>query len=73
MNIIEKYYIKKANLGQSDDYHTRIDSHDIDLLRKAQFYIFFAPACTLGVMYLGSKLKNEMLMTQHFYFYVKRA
>ena len=35
MNIIERYYIKKASLGQADDFHKRIEDNDIFLMRKA--------------------------------------
>jgi len=35
MNIIEKYYIRKASLHVKDDFHKRMEDHDIDLMRKA--------------------------------------
>ncbi len=35
MNVIEKYYLKKATMGQKDDFYDRIDTHDIFLIRKA--------------------------------------
>jgi hypothetical protein len=53
MNIIEKYYIRKSSLGHKDDIHLRLEDHDIDLMRKAQFYLFFAPAATFGLIYFG--------------------
>lgn len=53
MNIIESYYIKKANLHHTDDFHERIEDNDINLLRKAKFYMLIAPVMTFGIVYFG--------------------
>ena len=52
MNIIEKYYMKKASLGMSDEFYQEIEYSDIMLLRKAQIYMLVAPAMTMGVVYV---------------------
>lgn len=72
MNIIENYYIRKASMGQTDDLHNRIEEGDIDLLRKARFYMLFTPTVTLGVCYLGYRLKDQVLMSRHFYYIIKK-
>ena len=72
MNIIENYYIRKASRGVQDDYHNRIEDGDLDLLRKSRFYLFLTPTLTFGVVYLGYQLKNQVLMSQHFYYIIKK-
>lgn len=53
MNVIEKYYLRKATRGVKDDYHTRIDEGDLDILRKSKFYMVLAPCVTFGAVYMG--------------------
>lgn len=35
MNIVEKYYMKKASMGLNDEFYDAIELRDIELLRKA--------------------------------------
>jgi hypothetical protein len=71
MNIVEKYYIKKASVGMSDDYFKEIDEKDLQILRRAERYIFIAPAVTIGFVFLLNKLRYEVLMSQHFFHIIK--
>ena len=41
-------------------------------MRKAEIYLFIAPTVTIGVIYLLNKLRYEILMSQHFLYYIKR-
>ena len=71
MNIIEKYYMKKASMNIGDELHTYIEPNDIMLLKRAQIYVFVAPTVTLGFVYLLSKLRSDILMSQHFSYVIK--
>ena len=35
MNIVEKYYMRKASMGQNDSFYTELEKGDIDILRRA--------------------------------------
>ena len=72
MNIVEKYYIKKASVGQSDEFYTQIENRDLAILKKAQAYIFIAPTVTIGFVWLLNKLRYELLMSQHFFYMIKK-
>lgn len=72
MNIVESYYIRKSRLNHNDDYHSRIEQCDIELLRKAQIYMLLAPAFTLGLLYLAKELRQQVMMSQHFFFVIKK-
>lgn len=63
MNIVEKYYMRKASLGMSDEFYKEIESKDLEILKKAQLYLFIAPTMTVGVVYLLNKLRYELLMS----------
>jgi hypothetical protein len=41
-------------------------------LRKAQAYLFIAPTMTMGLVYLLNKLRYELLMSQHFFYMIKK-
>lgn len=58
MNIIEKYYIRKAHLNQSDDYYSEIDQGDIELMKRAKLYLFIVPIMTFGACYLAKELRS---------------
>eukprot|EP00347_Sterkiella_histriomuscorum_P023616 403333981 len=72
MNIIEKYYMRKANSFSTDDKYNSIEEGDIKLIRNAEFYMVAAPIATVGAVYLLNKLRSEMLMSQHFFYAIKR-
>ncbi len=72
MNIIEKYYMRKANMGHTDTYYEMLEHSDIQLLRNAELYMLLAPAFAVGIVHLMRKLKSEVLMSQHFYFIIKK-
>lgn len=72
MNIIEKYYMRKANMGSQDTFYDKLEPGDIQLLRNAQLYMFLAPVFAIGVVHLMRKLKSELLMSQHFYYIIKQ-
>lgn len=72
MNIVEKYYMKKASMGLSDEFYEAIEEKDIQILRKAQMYLFIAPTMTIGVVYLLNRLRYEVLMSQHFFYMIKK-
>jgi hypothetical protein len=59
-------------MKQSDEYYERIDKHDIDILRKAKAYLLVAPVLSVGFVYLLNKFRHEMLMSQHFFYVIKR-
>jgi hypothetical protein len=71
MNIVEKYYMRKASMGMSDEFYKEIEQRDIEIMRKAQIYLFVAPTLTVGVVYLLNKMRYEMLMSQHFFHIIK--
>ena len=35
MNIVEKYYMKKASMGMSDEFLERLELRDIEILKRA--------------------------------------
>lgn len=72
MNIVEKYYMKKASVGMSDEFYKEIEYRDIEIMRRAQLYLFIAPTMTLGIVYILNKLRYELLMSQHFFYMIKR-
>ena len=72
MNIVEKYYIKKASMGMSDEYYQEIDHRDLEILRRAERYLFIAPAVTVGFVFLLNRLRYELLMSQHFFHIIKQ-
>lgn len=72
MNIVEKYYIKKASVGMSDEFYTQIEERDLEILRKAQRYLFIAPTVTMLFVFLLNKLRYELLMSQHFFHIIKQ-
>jgi hypothetical protein len=41
-------------------------------MRKAQLYLFVAPTMTMGLVFLLNKLRYELLMSQHFFFLIKK-
>jgi len=63
MNIVEKYYMKKASVGMSDEFYKEIEHRDIEIMRRAQLYLFIAPTMTLGIVYILNKLRYELLMS----------
>jgi hypothetical protein len=71
MNIIERYYIKKASSFQTDTKYERMEPSDIDHIKRAEFYLVAAPMATVSVLYLVNKLKTELLMSQHFFYIIK--
>jgi hypothetical protein len=58
MNIIEKYYIRKAHLNTKDDYYGEIDKGDIELMKRAKLYLFIVPAITFSAFYLAKELRT---------------
>ncbi len=72
MNIVEKYYIKKASVGVSDEFYESIEPRDLEILKRAQLYLFIAPTATVGFVYLLNKLRYDILMSQHFFHIIKQ-
>ena len=72
MNIVEKYYIKKASVGMSDEFYKEIEPKDLEVLRRAERYLFIAPAATIGFVFLLNRLRYEVLMSQHFFHIIKQ-
>jgi hypothetical protein len=72
MNIVEKYYMRKASMGQNDSFYTELEKGDIDILRRAQIYLFVAPTVTMGFVFVLNKLRYELLMSQHFFYLIKK-
>ena len=60
MNVIDKYYMRKASLGMSDEFYQEIEQRDIVLLRKAQIYLFVAPTVT-GATMTGTTVPTAVL------------
>ncbi len=73
MNIIEKYYIRKAHLNQKDEFYGEIEKGDIELMKRAKLYLFIVPIVTFSACYIGKELRTQMFMSQHFYYVIKRA
>ncbi|CDW88167.1 UNKNOWN [Stylonychia lemnae] len=71
MNIIERYYMKKASSYQTDTKYDRLEPSDIHHIKRAEFYLVAAPVATVSILYLINKLKNEVLMSQHFFYIIK--
>jgi uncharacterized membrane protein len=71
MNIIEKYYMRKATSRQSDEFHTSIDQNDIALIKKAQLYMVVAPVVTIGGVYLMNLLRSEVMMSKNFIYMIR--
>lgn len=72
MNIVEKYYMRKASMGNNDEYYIAIEDADIQILRKAQMYLLISPTVTVGIVYLLNRLRYEIFISQHFYHIIKR-
>ena len=64
--------MRKASVGNNDEYYTAIQQEDINLMRKAQMYLVVAPTATVGVVFLLNRLRYELLMSQHFIHTIKR-
>ena len=73
MNIVENYYIRKAQIHKSDDFYERIDEGDLELLRRAWLYLLIAPAGSIVVCYLLKELRHSLMMSQNFSYVIKRA
>ena len=72
MNIVEKYYMRKASMGSNDMYYDAIETADIEILRRAQAYLLIAPTATIALVYVLNKLRYEVFMSQHFFYIIKR-
>jgi hypothetical protein len=72
MNIVEKYYMRKASLGMNDEFYQEIEQRDIDIMRKAQVYLLVAPIGTMGVVYILNQLRYEVLMSSNFFYVIKK-
>lgn len=72
MNIIEKYYMRKASMSTSDTFYEQLEPSDIQLLKNAQMYLFIAPAFSVGIVHLLSKMRTEMFISKHFHFIIKK-
>lgn len=72
MNIVEKYYMRKASMGQKDDFYQELEQNDIAIMRKAQTYLFVAPTLTVSFVFVLNKLRYELLMSQHFFYLIKK-
>lgn len=68
MNIVEKYYIRKAVSAASDEKHLHIEHRDISLIKRAELYLLVAPVGTIGLIYLINKIRKETVMSSHFYY-----
>ena len=64
--------MKKASVGMSDEFYKEIEYRDIEIMRRAQLYLFIAPTMNLGIVYILNKLRYELLMSQHFFYMIKR-
>jgi len=64
--------MKKASMGMSDEYYEAIEQKDIEIIKKAQRYLFIAPAATLAIIYILNKLRYELMMSQHFFYMIKK-
>jgi hypothetical protein len=49
-----------------------LDKSDIEIMRKAQVYLFVAPTLTMGFVFLLNRLRYELLMSQHFFYLIKK-
>lgn len=59
MDALSRYYVRKAQLSAKDEFQDHILFSDVDALRKAHAYLFFAPAVTmLGVHILIQMQEN---------------
>lgn len=72
MNIVEKYYMRKASMGSNDEFYQGLDYSDIAIMRRAETYLFVAPTVTIGFVFVLNKLRYELLMSQHFFYLIKK-
>jgi len=71
MNVIDKYYMRKASLGMSDEFYPELEARDMALLRRAQIYLVVAPTMTMAIIYVLRQLRYELLMSSHFFHIIK--
>ena len=72
MNIVDKYYMRKASMGQNDEFYQELEKRDIEIMKRAQVYLFVAPTLTMGFVFVLNKLRYELLMSQHFFYLIKK-
>ena len=41
-------------------------------MKRAQAYLFVAPALTVGFVFVLNRLRYELLMSQHFFYLIKK-
>lgn len=41
-------------------------------MKRAQIYLFVAPTFTVGFVFLLNRLRYELLMSQHFFYLIKK-
>ena len=51
MDQITRYYLRKAKLEVSDEYHERLALEDMNELTKASVYMMMAPTFTFALIY----------------------
>ena len=51
MDIITRYYLRKAKPEISDEYHERLALEDMNELTKASVYMIMAPTLTFALLY----------------------
>ena len=64
--------MRKASMGSSDQFYQELEQSDIDIMRRAQMYLFVAPTFTVGFVFLLNRLRYELLMSQHFFYLIKK-
>ena len=73
MDIITRYYLRKAKLDVSDEYHEQISLLDVNELQKATVYMLLAPTISFAIMYGYNAFRQGGGSSSHFQYVLDRA
>lgn len=68
MDTLTRYYLRKANLKNQDEFQGSIEKSDIVLLEKARNYMILAPLFTVGCIFFLRCLQSTGGVTQYLNF-----
>ena len=70
---LTRYYLRKQNLMQSDEFHQRMVESDIDELNKATIYMVSAPILASLLAFGYSKMRESGGSASHFAHAIAKA
>ena len=70
---VAEYYKQKSRLEIGDEFHTRIQEKDINILQKSLAMVAVAPFITVAVMHLLRLLKKDMSFSERFMYRIRTA